>query len=350
MKKVLALLISFFVLVVSSMFLYGYYFITTAVSDSSEELVFEVKPGAFYQTANKLEAQKLISNSQLFTLYARLRGDVTNIKVGEFLLSKNNSPQEILNKLISSDYVKYQVTIPEGYNIFEVAKIVENQGLVNSKEFLNVARNKDLATKTIGVDVPSFEGFLFPETYSFSKTESAEQMVLAMYAQFKKNYEKVLAENNDLNMSKLKHIVLASMIEKETGAAFERPVISSVFHNRLKKRMRLQSDPTILYGIMMEDGVWLKNIRRKDIRRSTDYNTYTIASLPPAPIANPGIESIRAALNPDDTPYFYFVSQNDGTHVFTKTYKEHTNAVRKYQLNQGARKGKSWRDLKNKHK
>jgi UPF0755 protein len=136
------------------------------------------------------------------------------------------------------------------------------------------------------------------------------------------------------------------MIEKETGATFERPVISSVFQNRLRKRMRLQSDPTILYGIMEEDGVWKKNIRKKDIQRKTAYNTYRVNGLPKGPIANPGRGSLLAVLEPESTDFLYFVSRNDGTHYFSKTYKEHQKAVRDYQLNRKARQGKSWRDLK----
>jgi UPF0755 protein len=145
-------------------------------------------------------------------------------------------------------------------------------------------------------------------------------------------------------------ITLASVVEKETGAPEERPVIASVFHNRLKKGMRLQSDPTILYGMLMKTGVMTKNIRKKDILAQTPYNTYTVRALPIGPIANPGKEAIKAVLNPGNTDFLYFVSRNDGTHVFSKTYEDHNKAVKAYQLNHRARKGKSWRDLKKRSK
>ena len=140
-------------------------------------------------------------------------------------------------------------------------------------------------------------------------------------------------------------VTLASVIEKETGAPQERGIISSVFHNRLNKGMRLQSDPTIIYGYWVVSGEPLKNIRKKDILNPTPYNTYTIRALPVGPIANPGREAIKAAMFPEQSEHLYFVSKNDGTHIFTSTYKDHQKAVRDFQLNRKAREGKSWRDL-----
>ena len=140
------------------------------------------------------------------------------------------------------------------------------------------------------------------------------------------------------------------MIEKETGAPEERPLISSVFHNRIKKGMKLQSDPTILYGIFDRTGVYPKNIRKKDILEKTRYNTYSVPGLPYGPIANPGLESLKAAVNPVVSDKYYFVSRNDGTHVFSATLKQHNLAVNKFQRNRKARQGKSWRDLKKKKK
>tara|TARA_B100001248_G_scaffold54751_1_gene36178 strand:- start:4739 stop:5785 length:1047 start_codon:yes stop_codon:yes gene_type:complete len=347
-KKIAVVVISLGFFLASALLVLAYNYFYSPLSEQSEEVVFEVKPGPFYMTAKELEEKGIIPSRRLFTYFAQLRGDIKNIQVGEFSLNRNYSAAQVLDKLTSSDYVKYSITIPEGYNIFEIASIVEKAGLTTADDFLAVARDKDFASNLVGISLPGMEGFLFPDTYNFSKTDSAKKMVESMFSQFKANYEEIMAQNNQLKMPLLAHITLASMIEKETGAAFERPTISSVFHNRLNKRMRLQSDPTIIYGVMMEEGVWLKNIRKKHILQKTAYNTYTIPALPPSPIANPGRESIAAALNPADTDYLYFVSQNDGTHVFTKTYKEHKAAVRKYQLNQKAREGKSWRDLKQK--
>jgi UPF0755 protein len=149
-------------------------------------------------------------------------------------------------------------------------------------------------------------------------------------------------------MPRHEHVTLASIVEKETGAPGERPMIASVFHNRLKKSMRLQSDPTIIYGILDQNGGEpVKNITKQDIITTTPYNTYKIEALPVGPIANPGKESLLATLNPAESDNFYFVSRNDGTHIFTKTYEEHSQAVRTYQLDPKMREGKSWRDLSN---
>jgi UPF0755 protein len=323
-------------------------FLSQAPEEIFQEHIFEVKPGSFMQTAQRLKEEGLISNVRYFIWYAKVRGLTTKLQKGEFRLSKSFNPKQILDELVSGNVVKYPVTIPEGYNLFDISILLESKGLCTKEEFIAVATNSTLATELLGHPVPSFEGFLFPETYNFSKSEGVKAMVQAMVVQFKKVYDRVLREPNILQLPFNEHITLASMIEKETGAPEEREMISSVFHNRLKKRMRLQSDPTILYGIMVEDGKWKQNIQKSDIGRKTKYNTYTIAALPPAPISNPGEDALRAALNPSESEYLYFVSRNDGTHVFTKTYEQHAKAVRDFQINRKAREGKSWRDLNKK--
>ncbi|MCB0347314.1 MAG: endolytic transglycosylase MltG, partial [Bdellovibrionales bacterium] len=322
----------------------GFSFLTQAPSETYKEQIFEVKTGTFTQNAIRLQREGLITNSRYFIWYAKFRGDTTRLKKGEYRLSANFTPKQILEELTSGNVVKYPLTIPEGYNIYDIAALVEAKSLATREDFLKFATDASLATKIIERPVPSFEGFLFPETYNFSKSEGAKGMVIAMATQFKKVYDQILRDPNLMQLPFIEHVTMASMIEKETGDGEERELISSVFHNRLRKHMRLQSDPTILYGIMIEDGVWKQNIQKADILRSTKYNTYTIPGLPPAPIANPGEEALRAALNPADTQYLYFVSKNNGTHVFTKTYQDHNKAVRDFQLNRKAREGKSWRN------
>jgi len=149
----------------------------------------------------------------------------------------------------------------------------------------------------------------------------------------------------ELNLNQHELVILASIVEKETGAAFERPLIASVFLNRLRKRMRLQTDPTIIYGIWLEKGSWDGNIRRRDLQEKAPYNTYQISGLPPGPIANPGLNALKAVMNPEPSDYLYFVSKNNGTHIFSKDYADHNRAVRETQLNKSARQGGSWRDL-----
>jgi UPF0755 protein len=188
---------------------------------------------------------------------------------------------------------------------------------------------------------------LFPDTYGVTRSESAKDIIAKMV----RRYHQIVdpswpARARQIGFSMHEVVIFASIVEKETGAAWERPLISSVFHNRLKKRIRLQSDPTVIYGIKNYSG----NITKADLRRKTPYNTYRIAGLPAGPISNPGKEALHAALYPKKSPYIYFVSRNDGTHVFSKTLKEHNRAVYKYQKLRKHRVGKSWRDLARKNK
>ncbi|MFA5584716.1 MAG: endolytic transglycosylase MltG, partial [Bacteriovoracaceae bacterium] len=208
------------------------------------------------------------------------------------------------------------------------------------EEFLKAATNPELM-KELGIPAETAEGYLFPETYNFAANSPATAVVRGMVNQFNKKVEGLTFDHPFLNKHEV--IILASMVEKETGAKFERNTIAGVFTNRLKKKMRLQSDPTTIYGMWHR---YEGNIRRKDLQEHTPYNTYRIPALPIGPIANPSLEAIKAALDPENNNYYFFVSKNDGTHIFTETYKEHAKAVEDYQKNAKARQGKSWRDLK----
>ena len=170
-------------------------------------------------------------------------------------------------------------------------------------------------------------------------------LIVKMVEHFLTVYKEVQKKGSFSHWEQNEIVTLASIIEKETGAPWERPLISSVFHNRLNKNMRLQTDPTVIYGILHEKGVFLKNLKKIHLKQYTPYNTYTFKGLPPGPIANPGKDALLATLQPAKSNYLYFVSRNNGTHVFSKTYREHSKAVRQYQLNPKARRGKSWRDL-----
>jgi UPF0755 protein len=200
--------------------------------------------------------------------------------------------------------------------------------------------------------IPSLEGYLYPETYSFSKFTGATAIVTTMVEKFLNEFQQVIGPIPLPFRGLARHqlVILASMIEKETGAPQERPLIASVFYNRLAKNMKLQSDPTTMYGYLVETGKPLKNITRNDLLRATPYNTYTVPSLPLGPIGNPGRDAIAAAVKPAESGYFFFVSHNDGTHQFSGTLADHNNAVKKFQLDPKARDGKSWRDLNKKKK
>ncbi|MBT4793239.1 MAG: endolytic transglycosylase MltG, partial [Halobacteriovoraceae bacterium] len=190
---------------------------------------------------------------------------------------------------------------------------------------------------------PSLEGYLFPETYKFSPQTPAKEVVKAMLKQFKHQTRLLDLAQSHLNPHEV--VILASIVEKETGAKWERPTIAGVYLNRLRKKMRLQADPTTIYGIWKN---YNGNLRKKHLLKKTPYNTYRINGLPLGPIANPSLAAIKAVLEPQEHSHIYFVSKNDGTHVFTPTYKKHLKAVEYWQKNRRNRKGKSWRDLKQK--
>jgi UPF0755 protein len=242
--------------------------------------------------------------------------------------------------------IAHPVTIIEGANIYEIAATIEEKKLGSKQDFLKLCKDSQLIS-TLGFNpasVISLEGFLFPNTYFFNKTLSVEDMIRQMVKQYRTVWGE--AEENRaraLGLTSYQAITLASMIEKETGAPQERPLIASVFYNRLKKKMRLQSDPTTIYGIWER---YQGNLHKSDLLNPSPYNTYFVPGLPAGPIGNPGKEAIQAALYPAESEYLYFVSHNDGTHQFSRSLEEHNLAVKKFQLDPKARTGKSWKDLK----
>lgn len=283
-------------------------------------------------------------------LLGRLRRSWGGLKVGEYRIAASQTPLEILDTLTSGVSVKRPVTVREGENMYEVAAAIDRAGLAPKGRVLELCRDPEFirsvfkAQKNPGAFPTSLEGFLFPDTYHFNRLQTPEEMLNQMVRRYRQVWSDLMSRSHAVNhLSEIEVITLASIIEKETGAQEERPLISSVFHNRLKKRMRLQSDPTTIYGIWERyDG----NIQKQDLLTPTAYNTYKIPALPIGPISNPGLLSIEAALNPAASEFLYFVSRNEGHHVFTRTYKEHQAAVKDFQLNRAAREGRSWRELR----
>lgn len=340
MKKLL-----FLVVIIFAIGAIGLWSQLRPIDDQAMEVVFEVAPGPFIAIANQLKEKGLIRNAKVFSVFARLQNKTKSVRIGEYLLNTSMDANEILKALSTGKSITYPVTFQEGLNMFEVADILAERGFVDKERFLSLCRDQNFIVELLNEKLPSLEGYLFPETYMLTKFTTEKEVIRAMVRNFKEATAG-LPKNFIQNKSfRHKIVTLASIIEKETGAPGERKIISSVFYNRLKKNMRLQSDPTIIYGARVDLGKDLFDIKKSDINQKTRYNTYTINGLPFGPIANPGKASLEAALNPDKTDYFYFVSENDGTHYFSKTYKEHQKAVRKFQLNHKARQGKSWRDL-----
>jgi UPF0755 protein len=280
-----------------------------------------------------LDQEGLLRSPTGFYLMARLMGVRGRVQAGEYDLSTTMFPLVILHKLVTGDVMKYRVTIPEGYTIRQIASYLQEQGIIEEQEgFLKLAFSTEFAAG-LGIEGKGVEGYLFPDTYLLPKGASPSEIIKTMVGKFKRVYgpdcEHRAAE---LGMREREVVTLASIIEKETGLAEERPLISAVFHNRLKRGIPLCSDPTVIYGIADFDG----NLRKRDLERKTPYNTYLKKGLPPGPIANPGRSSILAALYPAPVQYLYFVSRNDGSHYFSTTLKEHNEAVWQYQ--QGGRR------------
>jgi UPF0755 protein len=293
------------------------------------DVIIRVRPGQTLRTtADLLQQANLIKSKLKFILIARIKGLDTHLKAGEYLLSAAMPPRRILEIMVKGAVNLHKLTVPEGYRISQIAVLVETAKFGSKDDFIKMAMDADLATKN-GIEASSLEGYLFPDTYFFPREVTIDKIISTMvnrfWSVFTTEWE---VRAKDLGFTVHQIVTLASIIEKETGAASERPIISSVFHNRLKKNMRLESDPTVIYGIKNFDG----NLTRKHLSTPTPYNTYKIRGLPTGPIANPGRASLEAALFPDETVFIYFVSKKDSTHYFSKTLKEHNQAVRKYQL------------------
>lgn len=329
----------------------GFRFLSAGPSSSKEEVVFEVPNGkSFHFVADQLEKQGIVSSAFKLRVLAKLTHQGGRVKMGEYALSRAMTPQEVLSVLVSGKSILYPITFPEGSNIYEMAAALEAKNIYKAEEFLKAVHDKALIKELLGIDVSSMEGYLFPETYNVTRFTPMKEFLASMVQGFKNAYAgaeaAAKAKGSTPALPRHELVILASMVEKETGAGDERPMIASVFYNRLKKGMRLQSDPTIIYGIWVDTGSYKQNITKDDILRPNKYNTYTVAKLPFGPIANPGRESLNAVMDPAHSEFLYFVSHNDGTHAFSKSYEEHMRAVKNFQLNPREREGKSWRDLK----
>lgn len=302
---------------------------------------FNIDHGERFSSINyRLKKNGLIPSDRLFHRLAQYRGDLDKFKSGTYLIEKEMGMMEVLETLVKGKSLSFSVTIPEGKNMYEVADILDQANLCPKQDFLELATNSYLL-KQFKIAGPSAEGFLYPDTYLFSKGSSCKQIITHMIREFWKKADALDLNSSTLNIYQV--VTLASIVEKETGAKYERPMIAGVFHNRLKKHMRLQSDPTTIYGIWKR---YKGNLRKADLLEETPYNTYKIPALPLGPISNPGLDSLKAVISPAQHKYLFFVSQNDGTHIFTEKYGEHLQAVNKHQKDARARKGKSWRQLK----
>lgn len=289
---------------------------------------FTISPNESFRSVSiQLAKENLIRSPKIFYYLGRLIGFSGKIKAGEYELNTQMSAWEIL-KIITGSHVKlYRLTLPEGFNLFQIANLLHTIGLVDRLQFIETCFNPQILEELL---IPSFsaEGYLYPETYLIPRGISPRTLLHMFVEMFWSRIpEEFLEKARRSSFSFHELVILASLIEKETSIAAERSLMSSVFYNRLKKHMKLQSDPTSIYDLMPYGGGL---VRREHLLRKTPFNTYWIQGLPLTPIANPSLESIQAALFPEQTEYLYFVSRKDSTHYFSHTYEEHRTAIQKY--------------------
>lgn len=328
-KRFFVFLTTIFLLtIVFIIIVFEVYNIIPAQRGGIDQLFFVREGATLNEVAGDLEEKGFIRSRLLFTIWARVKGLSRKIKAGEYCLNPDMPPSKILSALSRGAIATYPVTIPEGFSRIQIGQLLEENNLVGKDAFLSLTENEDIAGQ-YGIKGHGLEGYLYPDTYRFARSQSALSIIDTMVNRFFEVIEpfKESIEASNMNLDEI--VTLASIIEKETACPEERPIIASVFLNRLNRGMRLESDPTVIYGIKDFNG----NIKKRHLSENTPYNTYVIRGLPPGPIANPGIDAIRAVLLPSNTDYFYFVSKNDGTHYFSESLKEHNRAVQVYQKN-----------------
>lgn len=292
-------------------------------------IVYIPKGSSVGQIAQELNKAHLIANPWSFKLLARLEKAETELKPGEYQFPPGVTAPEILDKIRRGERLVRKLTIPEGFSFRQIAQAIAASGIATEAQVMEAFQDPQYLT-LLGFPAPSLEGYLYPSTYEYDSRTTLKELLTAMILGFQKNFDanlRVRTEGAGWSIPQV--VTLASIIEKETGRAEERVLIASVFHNRLRQGMPLQSDPTIIYGLVNFDG----NIRQEDIRNPHPYNTYVHSGLPPGPIASPGLASMQAVLFPASGDYLYFVAKKDGTHHFSKDLASHNQAVQLYQKN-----------------
>ena len=293
--------------------------------------IVKVEPhSGLMQIARILQQEGIIRSPWPFVVAAFLSGSATQLKAGEYAFTPGMSFLEILGKMERGEIFHYKVTFPEGFTIREVAEQLHSQGLADRERFLRLCHDREILRR-YGMESHSLEGYLFPDTYFLVKGMQEEEILDRMVLRFLQAFTPAQERRaRQLAMSRHQAVTLASLIEAETPRGDERFLVSSVFHRRLKIRMPLQCDPTVIYALWKERGE-RKRLARRDLSFRSAYNTYIHPGLPPGPICNPGTASIEAALEPAASPYLYFVSRGNGSHHFSSTWAEHSRAVRRYQ-------------------
>ena len=329
---ILSMLVSAFC---AGAYLYDLFREPISANTSGKFTVFIPLGTPFRQVIEQLKEKELIRYPGFFRHLARYLNVASQIRAGEFELLPHWNTWQLFQHLTSGKSIVHKVTIPEGWNYEVISRRFESRGLGDHAVFMSLFRDPRLIMSTGVPEAESLEGFLFPETYFFSKIENERQILEKMISHYRKAFGDGFQQRAlELGHSEYEILILASIIEKETGTPVDRPMIASVFHNRLKRRMRLYSDPTVIYGLKEFNG----NLTRKDLRTKSPFNTYLSHGLPPTPICSPGRDALHSALYPAEGSYLYFVARGDGSSQFSRSLREHNKAVDHYQKNRKIRK------------
>lgn len=309
------------IVVVGSLILYRNY--TEEIDLGDKTVTIIIQPGdALNKVVGELLEQKVVYSKLMLKYPARLRGIDKKLIPGRYDFTGNNSCRSVLDRLETGDFLRLKLTIPEGSTIWETSALIAGKLELDSATVHNLENDTAFLQE---LDVPGLEGFLFPETYFIPWGTTEKEVVRRLVEMYQTQTDLVWANYNEERLSRYQIVILASIIEAETGVGEERRLVSSVYNNRLKSNMKLDADPTVIYGLGgLDRPLW-----RKDLRKDTPYNTYIHKGLPPTPINSPGLASIQAAINPETSDYLYFVAGNDGRHIFSRTITEHNRAIQK---------------------
>jgi len=299
--------------------------------EAAEQFV-TIEPGSGTRTIGQRLIQAGVMRDEATFRAALWRsGRARALQAGEFRFDRPMTPAEVIDKIASGDVYNRRITFPEGLNIQEMARLYEQQGFGKAAAFIEAARDPG-AIRSLDPGATDLEGYLFPETYSVPRDTTAAKLVGLMVGRFKQLFTPEMQQAAQaLELTVREVVTLAALVEKETAQPSERPIVAAVYLNRLKIGMAMQADPTVIYALQRA-GRYNGNIRRDDLSFDSPYNTYRYPGLPPGPIASPGLASLQAAVSPANVDYLYFVSRNDGSHVFARTLVEHNENVRQYQV------------------
>ena len=336
MKKLLLSLLVVVVLVAGGAGAFVFYMVNRIQQPykgfSEPERFVEIPSGTgAAEIRRRLVESGVVSDELAFRAALMWTGQSRALKAGEYRFDRPMSVLDVVEKLARGDVYGHPITFPEGLTIREMAEIVESHGFGKADEFIKAARDGSLVND-LDPAAKDLEGYLFPETYTLARGTPVATLVSLMVERFRDTYTTLEAKRSgQADLSTRQIVTLASLVEKETGKAEERPLVAAVYRNRLDKNMAMQADPTVVYALV-QAGTYDGNIRKRDLSFDSPYNTYKYAGLPPGPIASPGRAALEAALAPADVDYLYFVSRNDGSHAFAETLAKHNANVQEYQV------------------